>query len=384
MNAFSRVMLAVGGVRSKPRVVLALAMVSLVLPAGFLAASNRPSGPTPSVTVELFAGGLNNPRGLTFGPDGTLYVAEGGLGGSATTNVAQCQQVLPPVGPYSGGFSATISKIDPHGVRTVLAQGLPSSQTSPALGSLVSGVADVAFVGDQLYALEAGAGCSHGLLDTVNAVYKIDGSGMATPIADLSAFQKAHPVAQPNPGDFEPDGTWYSMVAVRGSLYAVEPNHGEIDRIDPSNGAISRVIDVSASQGHIVPTAIAYHGNFFFGNLGLFPVAPGSSSIYKVTPSGQIATWAQGLTTVLGLAFDGHDRMYVLESMTAPGFPGPQELGAGRITRIDPNGSQTLIASGFSFPTALRMGPDGALYVSNLGFGGPVPGLGQIYRIEVQ
>src|SRR5206468_2030414 len=36
---------------------------------------------------------------------------------------------------------------------------------------------------------------------------------------------------------------------------------------DPSAGAISRVIDISASQGHVVPTAIAYHGNFFVGNL---------------------------------------------------------------------------------------------------------------------
>jgi len=143
------------------------------------------------------------------------------------------------------------------------------------------------------------------------------------------------------------------------------------------------VIDVSASQGHIVPTALAYQGNFFFGNLGTFPVTPGSESLFKVTPSGQIKTWAGGLTTVLGLAFGPQHQIYALESMTAPGFPGPGELGTGRVVRIDPSGAQTVIATGLSFPTAITLGPDGALYVSNLGFGGPAPGLGQILKITI-
>jgi hypothetical protein len=200
-------------------------------------------------------------------------------------------------------------------------------------------------------------------------------------IADLSAFQQANPVVNPEPGDFEPDGTWYSMVAVRGDLYAVEPNHGEVDKITP-NGQITRLVDVSASQGHIVPTAIAYNGNFFFGNLGTFPIVPGTVRIMKLNPAGELQTWATGLTTVQGLVVDGHDRMYVLESMTNPGFPSPAQIGSGKVVRVDPNGVTTEIASGLSFPGGMTLGPDGALYVSNFSFGAP-PGVGEIVRIEV-
>jgi glucose/arabinose dehydrogenase len=37
-----------------------------------------PPFPPPSANVTVFAEGLDNPRGLEFGPDGLLYVAEGG------------------------------------------------------------------------------------------------------------------------------------------------------------------------------------------------------------------------------------------------------------------------------------------------------------------
>jgi len=355
-------------------------LISAMLGGTLLAGTLAQAQPLVKVEVTEFATGLNNPRGLKFGPDGDLYVAEGGLGGSITTTAADCEQVPPPVGPYSGGFTARISKISPAGVVTTIVDHLPSSQTTPEIGSLVSGVADVAFIGDQLYALLAGAGCSHGLLGTTNAILRVNANGTTTMVADLSAFLKAHPVANPEPDDFEPDGTWYSMVAVRGDLYAVEPNHGEVDRISPETGAISRVVDVSATQGHIVPTALAYDGNFFFGNLGTFPIVPGSQSVFKLTPSGQFKVWESGFTTVLGLAVDDTGRLYVLESMTAPGFPGPAQVGTGTIVRIDHSGAVETIASGLTFPTAMTFGPDGALYVSNLGF---AVGVGQILRITV-
>lgn len=331
-----------------------------------------------SANISVFASGFNNPRGLKFGPDGYLYVAEGGAGGSLST-IGQCRQAN-GVGPYTGDFTARISKVAPNGSVSTVVDGLPSSQTNPASGSLTSGVADVAFVKGTLYAILAGAGCSHGLKGTHNAIIRVNSDGTWSQVANLSAFQKAHRVANPEPDDFEPDGTWYGMVAAGGTLYAVEPNHGELDAIT-TDGKIKRVADISHFQGHIVPTAIVYGGqNFFVGNLERFPIQGDTSKVLKITPDGEITTVAIDFSTILGLAFDSKHRLYVLENTTGNPFPTP---GTGKILRIDGKHKYTEIATGLNLPTAMTFGPDGNLYVSNWGFGPPPVGMGEVVKVTL-
>jgi sugar lactone lactonase YvrE len=170
------------------------------------------------------------------------------------------------------------------------------------------------------------------------------------------------------------------MVVANGVMYAVEPNHGELDSITAA-GRIRRVSDISLIQGHIVPTAIAYNGqNFFVSNLDTFPIKDGSSKVMKITPSGTLTTAYIGFTTVLGLAFDNKGRLYVLENTTGNPFPTPN---TGRVVRINGKNSRTVVATGLFLPTAMTFGPDGYLYVSNVGFGPPPVGMGQIVKIKV-
>ncbi|MBO9571266.1 MAG: ScyD/ScyE family protein [Chitinophagaceae bacterium] len=330
-------------------------------------------------TVSVFASGFNNPRGLEFGPEGSLYLAEGGVGGTNST-AGTCTQVIPPVGPYTGSTKgARILKISKAGEVTTVAENLPSSQTSPSQGSLVGGVGDVALIGNTLYAVLAGAGCSHGVAGIPNGIIKVNKDKSWELIANLSEWQMSHPVAKPEEDDFEPDGTWYSMIDVGGKLYAVEPNHGEIVSVN-HKGEINRLIDISASQGHIVPTVITYYkGNFYVGNLDVFPIT-GNSKIYKITPDGEISVVATGFSAILGIAFDKAGGLNVLENTTGNPFPTP---GTGDIIRIDPSGNRRTLVTGLNLPTGLTYGPDDNLYVSNWGFGPKALGGGEILKVSI-
>ena len=274
---------------------------------GFARASGRPAGPV------VVATGLNDPRGLAFGPDGDLYVAEAGLGGTAST-VGQCFQKPLPFGPGTGGPSARISRISRDGSRTTLVDGLPSTRDNPLVGATVLGVADLDFIGNTLYALVAGGGCSHGNPGTTNGIIRVNRDGRWTQVTDHSAFLREHQVERPDSGDIEPDGSPYSMLRHGSGFYVVEANQAQIT-FEGLDGSIRRVSDVTAELGNITPTAIAARGDhFLIGNLGNVPFVDGSARVLELSRDGTLTELVGGLTTVIGMAIDRRGRLYAVET----------------------------------------------------------------------
>jgi len=323
-------------------------------------------------TASVFATDLRFPRGLKFGPDSRLYVAESGLGGEDTT-IGLCYQD-PNFGPFHSGRTSRVTSFDLQGNRTVVVDNLPSSID---IFGETFGAADVAFLGNTLYILTNGSGCSQGVSYAKNGILRLNGDGTLTQINDLSAWTQNNPVANPPCCDFDAEGVWWTLTSSHGVLYTNNANTGDFLRVAPDGGT-TRFIDISATEGHNVPTAVAERGNFYIANLGLFPITPGSSSLYKILPNHTLMKLFDGLTAVLSLVFvDG--KLYALETSTEADFPVP---GSGKIVRVSDSGEITDILTGLTFPTAMTAGPDGALYVSEFGYGDP--GFGRILQVRLK
>jgi glucose/arabinose dehydrogenase len=326
-----------------------------------------------TATATVFATDLRFPRGLKFGPDGRLYVAESGLGGEDTT-VGLCDQD-PNFGPFKSGPTSRVSIFDIHGNRTGVVDGLPSSID---IFGETFGAADVAFIGKTLYIVTNGSGCSQGVPYANNGIFRVNGDHTLTQINDLSLWTHQHPVANPPCCDYDAEGVWWTLTFDHGAFFTNNANTGDFLRVS-LDGTTTRVLDMSATEGHNVPTAVAARGNFYVANLGQFPITPGSSSLYKILPNHTLMKLFDGLTAVISLVtVDG--KFYALETSTAADFPEP---GSGKIVQVSDSGEVTDILTGLTFPTAITAGPDGALYVSEYGYGDD-SGAGRVLRVSLK
>lgn len=346
-----------------------------------------------SSSAEIVASGLKNPKGFVWGPDGTLYVALADQGGPprpavepvpatpAAAATAGAQPTVPGIGStHAGSQAGSVAKIA-GGCAVSVASGFPSA-TDPNLG-WAFGVAAVAFLDGQLYALVDGGGASTQNTDLPNGVYRVNADGTFAVVADLSAWVRANEVADPHQ-PLTPDGEPFAMIAGKDALWVSESNHEQLLKITP-DGAITRVIDFSP-LGDIVPTGLAAapDGGVYVGFLSPLPFAAGTAKVMKVDASGKAADVWTGLTAVTGVAVGPDGVLYAAElttgagSGTTPPFVIP---GSGKIVKQTGPSTSADVATGLSAPTALSFGADGGLYVSGPGIGSH-HGEGVILRLD--
>ena len=396
--------------KSPRSLISAVRLLTLSIPAlpAFALAEEFPPAPAPAagVAFEVVANGLHDPRGLAFGPGNELYVAEAGTTAgvfvpppppapSEPPTRTRCE-VYWPVGPKTPGFDARITRIARDGTAHVVADNLPSAAANLLIGGDRLGVAALAFRGQRLYAMVNGGGCSQGHPSEPNGLYEVFADGSFAPRVDLGAALRSTTDSKPpTDGDFEPDGVWFNLVRAFGAYYATEPNHGLLVRIE-DDGTVTRVADLLGAvreqdgDGDYTYSAIVRHRDHFYvatlGRIDLDFVG----AIYRVARDGSsVERIAGGLHGVLGLAFDGSGQMYALETTASGVAPPLSDPTAGRLVRVESDGSLTPLLTGLSFPTSLVAGRDGSFYLSNCGYhcDDPATGTslaaGQVLRVTI-
>ena len=345
-------------------------------------------------TVSVIATGLDNPRGLNFGPDGGLYVAEAGEGGAGPCGPG-------PEGDRCYGESGAVTRIDPQtGAAVRVVSELPSLATPD--GGFATGIHDISlnglgnaylttgFAGDPAdrTTFFGAAGNSFARLARMNA------SGKFSLVQDLGDYE-----AENNPTGDEVDSNPYGVLSVAGREVYTDAGGNALNQVSAS-GRISTLATfpdrlvlappfLELPPGTLipmdtVPTSVAQgpDGDFYVGQLTGFPFPVDDANIYRVPAEGGAAVvHASGFTAVIDVAFGADGSMYVLElaknGLLAAFIDGDW---TGALIRVAPDGTRTELAVGMlTAPGGVVIGSDGAIYVTNNSI---YSGTGQVLRIE--
>ena len=296
-------------------------------------------GATAAPQASLLAAGLEGAGGSTVGPDGALYVAEGTAG--------------------------RISRIDPTtGATTTFASGLPL-RIAP-----IGGVMDVAFIDGTAYALVTLVSSDVGGSDA-DGIYRIDGPGSFTLVADIGAWNLANPPTIPF-DYFVPTGVLYAMEPFRGGFLVTDGHLNRVLWADLEGG----IREVYAS-GDIVPTGLETWGNtVYLAEAGPVPHLPENGKVAAFDFGSPSATdVAAGARLAVDVEFGLGRTLYALsQGFHAGGDPGsPAEADTGALLEVNNDGSMTTVIDGLDRPTSLEF-IGGTAYVVSLA--------GEVWRID--
>jgi sugar lactone lactonase YvrE len=319
--------------------------------------------------VQVIANGLANPRGLAFGPDGALYVAEAGSGGTSSLCLPQPENPAGP--PRCYGPTGAVTRITGLFAQQRVVTGLPSLGIPGGDGA--TGPHDIAFgMGRAWVTIGMGGNPAQrapfeaaGI--RLGTLVRILPTGQWDAVVDISAYEA---IANPDGGAI--DSNPYGLAVLADRALVADAGGNALLQILPTTQVSTLAVfpnRVVPPPIQAVPTTVTAgpDGSLYVGELTGAPFPVGAARVYRVPATGGTPTVvATGFTNIIDIAFGPDGRGYVLEH-DADGIIPPLGPGvAGRLVRLNTDGTQTVIAStGLVKPGGLAFGPDGAIYVTN-------------------
>jgi sugar lactone lactonase YvrE len=324
--------------------------------------------PAAQVATTTVMSGLDNPRGLAIDPDGVLYVAEAGKGGTGPCRSARGQSVC-------FGASGAVSRLREGRQERVITR-LPSAITPTGE---VTGPHDVAATRSAVYVMVGLGGDPAEVQSAYGSDAKYFGkllvflkNGLTIPV-DVSGYEATRTGAR-RPIDSNPYGL---LLDGREGLIA-DAGANAVFRIG-SGGLTTYAVLPAAPQRPFdaVPTAIVRgpDGAHYIGELTGVPFLQGAARIYRVTADGVPQVFLEGFKTIIDLAFGPDGSLYVLEHASGPQF----FAGPGQIVRVASNGVRSAVLQGLDRPTSIAVDRDGRVFVTNHGISA---GTGEVLRIN--
>lgn len=353
--------------------VFAVSVLSLFTFAPVAAADHR--------GVTTIASGLDNPRGLDFGPDGALYVAEAGRGGTDACFPG------PEGGEVCFGASGAITKVH-RGTQRRVVTGLPSLAAPD--GTQAMGPSDVVVTGGRPV-FTVGLAIAADQRDELPAAGRNSGwllgssRGRLQRLADITAYS-----SQTNPDAGNPNSV---AVSSRGAVVVDSAGNslvrvGRDGRITTLATFPEQLADAPPFLGlpegskipaQSVPTSVVRgpDGAYYVSELTGFPYPAGKARVYRVVPGRAPTVVATGFTNIGDLAFDRRGNLHVLEISHAGLLTGDL---TGALIKVGRNGSHRIVTTDLTGPSGLLIRGDNA-YVADCGV---CPGTGRVLRIPLR
>lgn len=319
-------------------------------------AGTVPAMELPPLPGEPIAVGLDHPRQFFFAPDGTLWIAEVGLGGDVPVET--------PEGPGTFGMSGEITFMTAGGEPTTAMGNLPSAGDGGVQAVVATDEAIYAIVGGMLPNIPMSSSLlilnpeNYRLIDyvdffTYEATNNPDGNEIDTNVTDLAL------------GD---DGTLYIVDAGGNTLYSWTQESGlTVIKTWPEN-TVPDGMDIGPD------------GNFYISHLSPAPFLPGTSFIEVISPDGETVATYPGLTMATDVAVMDDGTIYAVELSGGPSEGG---FRPGRVVQVSADGV-TPIAEALMFPYGITVTPDGGIAISVVSAFVPVPGSGAIVRLPLE